>query len=440
MCRNVGFAAALFAVIASLSVGQQTPSAMDKINLDRARQMLRDAYNELKKHYYDQKYHGLDIDARYKEYDASITRAASLAQGFSIVAGFLDGLQDSHTFFRPPARPFRNDYGFRVKMYGDKPFIVRVRPGTDAESKLHPGDRVLAWNTFDVTRDGLWKMTYFFNAIAPQNVSKLALRDPAGVAREVEVQPFRKQEKRVLDVAGHDGDSDIWQLIREDENSDHLVRQRYTESEGGIIWKMPEFEMTDDEVDRMFAIVHKYPVLILDLRDNPGGLVDTLERMLGNVFDHDVKIADRIGRKELKPQMAKTRGHSAFSGRIYVLVDAVSASASELFARVIQLEKRGVVIGDVTSGSVMEARGYSESQGADTQIFYSFSVTDADLIMKDGKSLEHHGVVPDEIVVPTALDLAEGRDPALARAAELAGIKLNSAAAGKMFPFECLKL
>ncbi len=413
---------------------------MDRINHDRARQMLRDAYNELKKHYYDPKFHGLDIDARYKEYDASMARAASLSQGFGVVAGFLDGLQDSHTFFRPPARPFRNDYGFRVKMYGDKAFIARVRPGTDAESKVHPGDQVLAWNTFDVTRDGLWKMTYFFNAIAPQNVSRLALRDPAGAMREVDVQPFRQQQKRVLDVAGHDGDSDIWQLIREDENADHQVRQRYSESEGAMIWKMPEFDMTDDQVDRMFAIVRKYPALILDLRDNPGGLVVTLERMLGNVFDHDVKVSNRIGRKELKPQMAKTRGRSAFSGRIYVLVDAGSASAAELFARVIQLEKRGVVIGDVSSGSVMEARGYSETQGADTQIYYSFSVTDADLIMKDGKSLEHHGVVPDEIVVPTPLDLAEGRDPVLARAGELAGVKLNSATAGKMFPFEWLKL
>jgi C-terminal processing protease CtpA/Prc len=439
MCRDAGFAVALFAVSASLSVGQ-APSAMDRINHDRARQMLRDAYNELKKHYYDPKFHGLDIDARFKEYDASMARATSLAQGFSVVAAFLDGLQDSHTFFRPPPRPFRNDYGFRVQMYGDKAFIARVRPGTDAESKVHPGDQVLAWNTFDVTRDALWKMSYIFNAIAPQDVSRLALRDPAGETREVVVQPFRQQQKRVLDVAGHDGDSDIWQMIREDETVDHLVRQRYSESEGAVIWKMPEFDMTDDQVDRMFAIVHKYPALILDLRGNPGGLVVTLERMLANVFDHDIKIADRIGRKELKPQMAKTRGGSAFSGRIYVLVDAGSASAAELFARVIQLEKRGVVIGDVSSGSVMESRGYSESQGADTQIFYSFSVTDADLIMKDGKSLEHHGVTPDEIVLPTPLDIAEGRDPALARAAELAGVKLNATAAGKMFPFEWLKL
>jgi C-terminal processing protease CtpA/Prc len=105
-----------------------------------------------------------------------------------------------------------------------------------------------------------------------------------------------------------------------------------------------------------------------------------------------------------------------------------------------QLEKRGVVLGDQTSGSVMEARGYSYNQGVDTMFFYSFSVTGADLIMKDGKSLEHVGVTPDEIVLPTAQDLAEGRDPALARAAELAGLKLDAAEAGKLFPFEWLPL
>src|ERR1700674_594908 len=102
--------------------------------------------------------------------------------------------------------------------------------------------------------------------------------------------------------------------------------------------------------------------------------------MLGNVFLHDLKIADRVGRKELKPQLANARGGNTFTGKIIVLVDSGSASAWELFARVIQLEKRGQVIGDRTSGSVMEAKAHSCSQGADVKIFYSFSVTDADLI------------------------------------------------------------
>ncbi len=440
LISNRRYALSVTLIALAAAAGQQPQSSVEKLNLDRPRQMLHDANDELKKHYYDAKYHGLDLEARFKESDDQMARATSLAQGFGIVAGFLDGLNDSHTFFLPPQRPFRIDYGFRIQMFGDKALIARVRPGTDAESKLQPGDEILVWNGFNVKRDVLWKLNYFFNSIAPRNSSKLTVRNPAGEVREVEVQASVHQLKRRLDISGSSGDNDLWQMIREDENFDHYVRQRYVESEGAMIWKMPEFDLRDEDVDRLFAVARKHPALILDLRGNPGGLIVTLERMVGNIFDHDIKIADRIGRRELKPQLAKTRGGNAFEGRLIVLVDSGSASCAELFARVVQLEKRGLVVGDVSSGSVMEARRYSQSQGVDTKIFYGFSITDADLIMKDGKSLEHSGVVPDEMIVPEPADVAQGRDPALARAAQIAGVKLNPVTAGKLFPFEWMKL
>jgi C-terminal processing protease CtpA/Prc len=429
-------AALLFAVIPDAVLHSQ--QKMDNFNRDRARAILHDAYDNVKKHYYDPKFHGLDLDARYHQYDQKIVDASSLSQSFGVIAGFLDGLNDSHTFFNPPSRPYRVDYGYRIQMYGDNCFVTRVRPGTDAESKVHPGDQVLGYNKFGVNRTDFWKMNYYFNNLAPQKASMLEIREPNGQSQQLTIDAKVRELKRVVDLTGQDGGGDFWDLVRQEQNSDHIVRQRWVDAGDVMVWKMPEFLIEDREVDRIFNDAHKHKTLILDLRGDPGGAVTTLDRMIGNLFDHDVKIADRDGRKELKPEIAKTRGSDIFTGQLIVLVDSASASCAELLPRVIQLEHRGTVIGDRSAGAVMEARHYPGSLGMDTKIFYGFSITEADLTMKDRKSLEHTGVTPDELIIPTAKDLASGSDPVLARAFELAGHKVDPVAAGKMFPFEWL--
>jgi C-terminal processing protease CtpA/Prc len=115
-------------------------------------------------------------------------------------------------------------------------------------------------------------------------------------------------------------------------------------------------------------------------------------------------------------------------------------SAAEIFARVVQLEKRGTILGDRSAGAVMESGVFIHAVNLDrsgtnvTQ--YGSMITVADLIMTDGKSLENVGVTPDERIVPTPDDMAAGRDPVLARAAALAGVKMTPEEAGKIFPFE----
>jgi len=180
--------------------------------------------------------------------------------------------------------------------------------------------------------------------------------------------------------------------------------------------------------------VRTHKALILDLRDNPGGDEETLLRLIGDLFDKDVKVGVIQRRKETKPLIARSRGDKAFKGQLIVLVDAASASSAEILARVVQLEKRGVVIGDRTEGAVMRARVYPHEVGVTRAAFFAVSVTDANLLMGDGKSLENVGVTPDEIKLPTGADLASMRDPVLAYAAKAAGVTIDPDKAGALFP------
>jgi C-terminal processing protease CtpA/Prc len=70
-----------------------------------------------------------------------------------------------------------------------------------------------------------------------------------------------------------------------------------------------------------------------------------------------------------------------------------------------------------------------------TVILYGASITEADIKMTDGQSLERRGVNPDTLILPTASDLANGRDPVLAHAAEMLNVKISPEESGSLFPY-----
>ena len=121
-----------------------------------------------------------------------------------------------------------------------------------------------------------------------------------------------------------------------------------------------------------------------------------------------------------------------FTGKLIVLVDSRSASAAEVFARIVQLEKRGTVIGDRTAGAVMTSRVIPHKVGV-AGVFYATTITIGDVRMSDGASLEKVGVEPDERLLPSPSDLAAGRDPVLAAAITMAGGSITPEQAGKLF-------
>jgi carboxyl-terminal processing protease len=399
-----------------------------------AQKMLDQIQVDIKENYYDSAMHGVDIDKRFAEARQKIAAAQSQDQALLDIAAATQALKDSHTHFRPPFRPYGVDYGWLMQPVGDSScYVTAVRPDSDAATKgMRAGDQVVSINGISVVREDINYIEYSYR-VFPQSGFHLVLRSQDGADRPMVAMA------RVIPGQNMIRRADFFNWAEHHRNEGHDDRSKYHEVNPKVVfWKLPDFLVYPGDVDGFLNKVRSYDTVVLDLRGNPGGIVDSLENFLGGFFDHDVKIDDRKGRKELKPEIAKTRGHKAFGGNLIVLVDSKSMSAAEIFARVVQLEKRGTVLGDRTAGAVMESKRFVHAVELDrsnvTQ--YGAMVTVADLIMADGKTLENVGVMPDERILPTPADMAAGRDPVLARAAALAGVKMTPEDAGKIFPFE----
>jgi len=410
------------------------PQTITSYQRGQAQEMLQYVADDVKKNYYDPNLNGLDWDAKVREAKEKIDKADSMNRALSAIASALNTFNDSHTFFLPPARPYVHQYGFTMRMIGNRCYVIRVRPGSDAEKKgVKVGDEVLSVNGYTPTRQNFWQMQYVFNTLRPQPDLELDLRSPEGAEHKLDVEAKMRELTTIRDLTTAEGIADYFRQI---ENEEHADRIRYVEKGHGLlIVQFPAFDFSYEEINSLVGKMRGHDAVILDLRGDSGGSEETLKALLSGVLEDKMKIFDRVTRKQTKPVESDTF-KNGFSGKLVVLIDSRSASASELFARVVQLQKRATVMGDLSAGAVMEARHFGHKQGADTVVFYGASVTEANLVMTDGKSLEHVGVTPDTLLLPTAADLAAGRDPVLAKAAESLGVQLSAEEAGKFFPYE----
>jgi carboxyl-terminal processing protease len=420
---------AIVVLLAPLITQPAQPPAPRLSSFDRGNSlsMLKQIKEDLTKNYYDPAFHGVDVDRKVADAAERLKTAASAGEASAILADVLLQLDDSHTKFFPPERLTQVVYGWGVTMIGDAPYVTWVKKGSDADRKgLARGDRVLAWNRFEPTRANLWQIHYVYRHVRPQQLQRVIVRKPDGAEKTIDVESEVRERP-----AG-----DLEDLIRQSEDSYRTETDFEKPLGDTLVVALSQFGDPKD-VERFMKKARGYKNLVLDLRGNGGGRVVAIDMLLSWCFDRDVKIGVEKTRKGEHTEVAKAHKHP-FTGKIVVLVDSNSASASEVTARVMQLEKRGIVIGDRTAGAVMTSIFIShtlghELGGVGSVAFYGTSITVGDLRMADGASLEKVGVVPDEIVLPTAADLAADRDPALARAITMLGGTLTPEQAGKFY-------
>jgi carboxyl-terminal processing protease len=418
---------ALPCLAAALPAQQTPPSRLSGFDRGNSLSMLKQIKEDLTKNYYDPAFHGMDVDKVFTDASDRIKTAASVAEASAILADPLLRLDDSHTKFYPPERLTRVEYGWSAMTIGDATFVKAVKKGSDAERKgLAVGDRILTWNRFEPSRSNLWQINYVYRHIRPQQLQRVIVRTPGGAEKTIDIESQVKERP-----AGS-----IEELIRES-NDDYRTPYTFDKPVGDtLVVALASFGDPAD-IARVMKKARGYKNLVLDLRGNGGGLVVTIDMLVSWCFDRDVTVAVEKLRKGDQTEVAKGR-KDAYAGRIVVLIDSGSASASEVTARVMQLERRGTVIGDRSAGAVMTSRFFSHTLGQDlygvgSVAFYGTSITVADCRMSDGATLEKAGVTPDETVLPTGADLAAGRDPVLARAIMRLGGTMTAEEAGKFY-------
>ena len=393
--------------------------------------MLDLVRDDIAEHYFDSTYGGVDLKAVFDSARAHIERADRVEQVLGAIAQATLELNDSHTAFIPPSLVYRAEYGWDMRFVGDTCRILRVIPGSDAEAKgMHVGDALVAVTGVPLTRQILWQLRYAINGLQPRAGLRVSLESPKGTPRDLEIAAKVKERRRIVDFANS---FDFLELIREGEKAWESEAPRFTEVADRVVVSRPHsFSGYTSWIADVMDRARDRGALILDLRGNLGGSVNTLLRLIGQFYEKDLVVVTEVSRGKRKEVIAKGAGKDWYRGAVVVLVDAESASASEVFARTLQLTGRGKVIGDRTAGAVRGSRGFFHAIGTQTIVAYGTSVTIADLVMPDGGKLENAGVIPDEVLLPTGEDIAAGNDPVLARALTLLGVPFTPKKAGAL--------
>ena len=140
--------------------------------------------------------------------------------------------------------------------------------------------------------------------------------------------------------------------------------------------------------------------LVVDLRDDPGGSLDEVAKMIGLFVKSGPLVQIRDNRGNIQVYQDEDKGEQLYKGPMTVLVNLGSASASEIFAAAIQDYGRGLIVGSTTTG-----KGSAQIQ-LDNLALGSATLTQRKFYRITGGSTQNKGVVPDVSLV----NIYEGMD------------------------------
>jgi carboxyl-terminal processing protease len=341
--------------------------------------------------YYDPTYHGLAWSDIVERYRPLVEAAPDPSSRYALLRQMLSALGDSHTMAFSPLQvgsvERRSDAGVAgalVSPIAGLRVVMAVSPDSPAaRAGVRRGDIVVGPDP-DVG--------------APGSVREYMLEDP--LTGKIRIATLRLAPAvAVEDPRGPEVD---WKIV-----APHVGYLR--------IGSFPE--AIDDVLGWAMQEIGSQPHLILDLRSNPGGMLDAVDATAGVFLPAGSLVVDGWRRDHwFGPQrfVADSGAGASYRGSVVVLVDESSESGAETLAAALQTYHRATILGVRTAGKVMGVD--LEEPLPDGGLL---RVATLDMIAPNGVRLEGRGITPDVVVPRSPADIARGDDPQLRAAIAL---------------------
>jgi carboxyl-terminal processing protease len=397
------------------------PAAKQRLTAKGRKEVFEKVWKEIHDHYYDASYNGVDWNEVHRRYTPLVEATKRDQEFYALMSQMTSELHDAHTRFNSPEqwKNFRRQQGvtvgFSVDDVDGKTVVTNVIPGTDAaRAGIDSGMVVLRVDDIPVAE----RIAEIEKKRQPSS-SERATR--WFIYNRVFAGPADTPVKVVLQR----GDGSLLEArVRRQIYSAAPEVTTHVLPSGNVYIRFDGFQRPiTREFRQALQKFHDAPGLIVDLRRNGGGDLAVLLPIAGYFYGKKTLFAkdstrtgkplsSYVGLFKLPLQLYVGRpGEQIYSGPVVILVDAHSASSSEVFAAGMQDTLRAKVIGSQSCGCVLGIAKPRVMKGGGV-----LEMSEVLWFSPKGRKLEGTGIIPDKIVVPSVADLQRRRDPVLAEA------------------------
>ena len=372
---------------------------------------------------------GLDWQAIHEEFRPRIEAARNIDEVRAILKEMLGRLHQTHfgilpaTVYEevgPLANAASTDAGLSDAILGDgsagielrildeQPVVTRIEPGSPAErAGVKPGWTVLSANGFNMhaAARALMADTSIPEAMATRALltrisgpigAKMQLTFDNGSGEELHKELILGAPRGDVSDFGNLPSERVWFEFRKIDNAGY-IRFNYFLDLPRVIPKFGD----------AIQACRDCSGLIVDLRGNPGGIGAMAMGMAGYLLDKQGQRLGTMFMREAEIKFVVNPRFPGFEGPVAILVDACSASTSEIFAGGLKDLGRARVFGTKSEAAALPSVIERLPNGD------GFQYAVGNYISEGGRPLEGEGVTPDVEVKLTRAALLAGRDPVI---------------------------